>query len=236
MRRSFRSFHVAPLAFHLFNVGTQRTRVRCSWKRLTAFACVVGFCLIPTAAKADLISLGVLSYDTFIPGGLGSPGVDAFNIANFTGPFNLPPDFPVTDNLTLQGATLTLFQNGQTPQVLMLGDIGPGFLLDSFGNPVVQVPDNELFTSAEFTATLSVTQFALASGGSFVANSAAIDALLLPSSGPSLTADVDQTLIEAAGAFPTVTTPEPAGVVLLLSILVLCIWRLRASPFAKSSD
>ena len=71
-------------------------------------ALFLGLCLLSSAAYADIVPVGVLSYDTFIPAGNGSPGVDAFDIANFTGAFNLAPDFPVTDSLTFKSAVLTL--------------------------------------------------------------------------------------------------------------------------------
>jgi hypothetical protein len=186
--------------------------------QLKWFAWILTLLLIPAAVRANVVDLGVLSYDPFIPGSPGSPGVDAFNVANFTGAFDLPPSFPVSDNLTLLGASLTLFPIGKTPQVFALGDIGPGFLLDAFGNPVVQVPDGELFTSAELTATLSATQFALAGGGSFTANSPAINTLLLPSSGSVLTPGVDFAFIEASSG--PASTPEPASIVFLLTTLL----------------
>jgi hypothetical protein len=81
--------------------------------------------------------------------------------------------------------------------------------LDGFGNLVVEVPDNEVFTSAELTATLSATTFARAGGGVFTASSTAIDTLLLPSSGPNLIAGADLALIEASGSISTPPVPEP---------------------------
>jgi hypothetical protein len=180
---------------------------------------ICGLALIASlSAKANFIDLGVFSFDSFIPGGPSSPGINAFNIANFTGAFDLPPSFPVIDNLTFQSATLTLFQSGQAPQIFTLGDIGPGFLLDAFGNPVVQIPDTEVFTSAELTATLSATTFALSGGGSFAASSAAIDTLLSPSSGSALSPGVDFALIQASSG--PVPTPEPTSIVFLLTTLL----------------
>lgn len=128
--------------------GTRRRRV---------FQLLGGFtlCLLVSIAQADTVSVGVLSYDTFIPAGDGSPGVLAFDLANLTGAFSLPTDLPVTNSLTFESATLTLTLSDLTQDVIALGDIGPGFLLDQSGNPIVQVPGNEMFDSAEFTATLS---------------------------------------------------------------------------------
>jgi hypothetical protein len=180
-------------------------------------------CLCSMIARADIIDLGTLSYDTFIPSSGGFVGIDAFDISNLTGVFNLPPDFPVLDNLVFQSATLTLSDG----EMFALGDIAPGFLLDGNGNPVVQVPANVAYQSAELTATLSATTFAVPAG-TFTASSNALDVLLLPSQGPNLTADVDATLITASGQL---TTPEPAGWSLLLIPVAWLVWKIRTRPF-----
>jgi hypothetical protein len=172
-------------------------------------------CLLPIIAQADTLNVGVLSYDTFVP---GAGGIDAFDITNLTGSFNLPPDFPVLDNLIFQSAALTLSDG----QVFMLGNIAPGLLLDANGNPVVQVPASSRFQSAELRATLSATTFAM-SGGTFTANSNMIDILLLPSTGVNLTPDVDTTTIAVTGQ-ASVVTPEPASWALLLIVLPLMAW------------
>jgi hypothetical protein len=182
----------------------------------------IALCLLATTARASIVNLGTLSYDTFIPPGPGSPGVDAFDLANLTGAFSLPPDFPVIDALTFQSAQLTLTLSDLSQLVFTLGDIGPGFLLDQGGNPVVQVPGGQSFNSAEFTATLSALHFALSDGTSFTAGSTSIDVLLLPSIGQTLTVDVDQTTIGVAGTVQTI--PEPASRDLLLLALVWLVW------------
>lgn len=187
-----------------------------------------GYCIFAISimfgclVHADVINLGTLSYDTFIPGAAGFVGVDAFNISNLNGTFNLPPDFPVLDNLTFQSASLTLSDG----EVFMLGDIGPGFLLDGMGNPVIQVPANKTFQSAEFTATLSSTNFAVPAG-TFIASSNSIDAFLLPSQGPNLTADVDGTTISVSGQLSgTGTVPEPASWSMLLILFTCLLWNV----------
>lgn len=195
--------------------------------RSTLKVCLA-LCFLGTAAQATIINVGALSYDTFIPVGGGSPGVDAFDIANLTGAFNLPPDFPAADSLTFMGAVLTLTLSDATQQIFDLGDIVPGFLLDGGGNPVVQVPGDQTFTSAEFTATLSPTTFTLSDGTSFKADTATMDIFLLPSSGGTLTVDVDQTALGVSGS-SVVSTPEPRTVGLALIGLLSCVlfWRGR---------
>ena len=185
--------------------------------------------LLAPAARASTIFVGTLSYDTFIPPGNGTPGVDAFDIANLTGGFSLPPDFPVTDSLTFEAAVLTLTLSDASQQVFDLGDIGPGFLLDMSGNPVVQVSSDESFTSAELTATLSPTTFMLFDGTTFTADSAALDVLLLPSVGSTLTVDVDQTTIDVSSP-PAAAIPEPSGSALVLTgCFGLFLWSRRGA-------
>jgi hypothetical protein len=194
-------------------------------RRLLQLAGGIVLWLLATPMQASIAYVGALSYDTFVPAGNGSPGIDAFDLANLTGPFNLPPDFPVADNLTFQGAVLTLTLDDLSTQVFDLGDIGPGFLVDGSGDPIVQVPGDEVFNSAEFTATLSASIFALYDGTSFTADSTAMDILLLPSSGPTLTVDVDQTSIGVSGTVQS--TPEPSSRDLILLALPCLAWSLR---------
>ncbi len=174
--------------------------------------------------SAASIPLGSLSYDTFIGPGSGSPGITAFNLSNLTGIFGLPPDFPVSDPVTLYSATLTLTLSDLSQQVISFGDIGPGFVLDSGGNPVVQVPGDSLFTSALFNASLSTTTIALFDGTTFLADSGTVQLLLTPSSGLTLAADADAANIQVSGTVLT-TVPEPGtNAVLLLSLSALFIF------------
>jgi hypothetical protein len=186
------------------------------------FGGVAVLCVV--CAQAGMVDVGVLSYDTFIPAGNASPGVFAFDLYNLTGACSLPPDFPVSDSLTFVSATLTLTLSDLSQDVIPLGDIGPGFLLDQSGNPIVQVPGGESFDSAEFTATLSPVTFGLSDGTSFIAGSSSIDVLLLPSIGSTLTVDVDQTTIGVSGT-AQILTPEPSSRDFLLAALLGLAWR-----------
>jgi hypothetical protein len=58
------------------------------------------------SAAAGTIQLGFLSFDAPIDPENEFPGVNAFNIADFTGEFELLPEFPVSTALTLMNATL----------------------------------------------------------------------------------------------------------------------------------
>ncbi len=176
-------------------------------------------------AQANIALLGTFSYDTFVPAGSGSPGVDAFNLSNLTGAFDLPPDFPVSDSLTFLGGAVTLTDPDLTQQVFTVGDLAPGFLLDGSGNPLIQVSSNQLFISAEFTATLSPTSFMLYDGSTFTPDTVSVDVLLLPSSGPDLIADSDQTTLAAV---QNSGSPEPASFLLAAAALtgLALRWRL----------
>jgi hypothetical protein len=170
---------------------------------------VLGFCLLTSQSLADSILIGTFSYDTFVPAGSGSAGIDAFNISNLTTPsFDLPPYFPVSGSLTFQSASLTLTRADLSQEVIDLGDIEPGFLLDPSGNPVVQVPGDQSFASAELKATLSAEGFALFDGASFTADSTLIDVILDRSSGSMLVADTDNTTIGLTG---TILAAEPSS-------------------------
>jgi hypothetical protein len=192
----------------------------------SAILLCLGLFLVVPAAPASTILLGSLSYDTFIPAsGDGSPGVNAFDIANLTGAFSLPEDFPVADDLTFQSAMLTLTLADMSQQTFDLGDIAPGFLLDGDGNPLVQVSSDGNFISAEFTANLSSLSFTLFDGTPVTAGSSVLHALLTPSNGQTLVADADFSPISTSNT--AATTPEPGSILLLTGGLVVLLRRRR---------
>jgi hypothetical protein len=107
--------------------------------------------LMAAPANAGTIALGVFSFDNLIPDG-ATPGVNVFDVANFTGAtWGLPPDFPVSDELTFQDVTLTL-EGDMGTQQFDLGDIDPGI----FNPPsTIEFSDTINFTSATLSATLN---------------------------------------------------------------------------------
>ena len=180
--------------------------------------------LTPPAATSASVNVGLISFDTLIPGDINTPGVNVFNFFNFTGDpmsggFALPPDFPVLSSLTFLNSSLTL-QNGGPPLIILLGDLGPGALSPT--DPV-QFPDTSLFSSAIFSATLSQTNFLLSGGGSFVAGSATITAQLLPSTGPSLVAGGDLAVVSVVSVPDGSSVPEPSTWGLLVIALAMMI-------------
>lgn len=198
-----------------------------SKKWLVLVLLISGMLLFSGVARA--VPLGFISYDSFIP---GPGGVNAFGINNLTGDpatgeSAFPPDFPVMDPLTFLGGTWTLTLENGTNQVISLGDIGPGPLLDASGDPLaaLQFADSTNFLSATFTATLSQTSFLLSDGSLFAADSSVVSVSLLPSSLESFLTAGSFAVIDAAPA----SVPEPATLILFGSgVAGLWAWRRKA--------
>lgn len=172
-------------------------------------------------ARGDIVNIGILSFDVLIPTAGLSPGVNIFDIYNFTGDPNLsgyalPPDFPVLTFVTLQNASL-LFDGTGSP--ITLPDIVPG-QLDQGSAPLF--PGDTLFTSAFFTATLSDTTLSLDGGGTFIADQT-ISAALLPSAGPNLVAGTDLVVLQTTGTLSSSPEPSSAALMVFSSIAALAI-------------
>jgi hypothetical protein len=164
--------------------------------------------LTPVSAIGGTVSLGVFSFDNLIPDG-ATPGVNVFNISNYTGSFDLPPDLPVATGVTLQNAVLNVDIDGGGSVQIMLGDIGPGV----FTPPdAAEFTDTIAFTDATLTATLDNISLILDGGSAFTADPS-ISATILPSTGPDLAAGTDFAIITASEA--GATTPEPSTAPLL---------------------
>lgn len=192
--------------------------------------------IAPAIALGMPVNVGVLSFDEFIPGA-SSPGINAFNLANFTGNFSLDPDFPSISPITLLNSSLTLFPVSSAPSVINFGDLGPGFLLDPSFNPFVQVPGDTAFTSVLFTASVASTPIQLADGRFVVPTATAVSLSLSPISGSRLTPGDFATITLDVADVPAVV-PEPSfGVVLafLTAALLLVARRKRRSAAAAKS-
>lgn len=177
--------------------------------------CLVMALLIPAFAHAGTIAIGIFSFDNSFT------GVNAFNVANFTGPSALPPDFPVIDGLTFTLVAITLDPD-QPPPVPPLDDVPAG------SSDSLAFPDTMAFLSATLSFTLNQTSFLLQDGTTFVADSATVQTLLLPS-GSSL-APGDLAAIEVSGSVAT-STPEPGSLgAVLIGLATLCAlqWKRRA--------
>src|SRR4051794_12700520 len=94
--------------------------------RAALTCCVLVLCFGVVVRSAP-IDIGYLSYDEVIPaGGPGAPGVNGITIANLTGAFSLPLDFPIETALTIHGAQVIIETDALTKTV-SVGDIAPGF-------------------------------------------------------------------------------------------------------------
>ena len=185
--------------------------------RATWLVVVAVVFVFPTACFADSIPLGYISFDTLIPGG-ASPGVNNFNIFNFTNGL-LASDFPVLNSIVFLNSSLTVISEGIS-SVYALGDIAPDFAGSS-----LSFSDTLLFDSASFTATLSNTVFNVAGGDTFSAGSSIQTATLLPSSGSFLAPGTDFALLTVSG---TVSTPVPEpGTLWLFAIGLTCLAIIR---------
>jgi hypothetical protein len=177
--------------------------------------------LLPTVGFGDSITLGFISFDTLLPGG-PSPGVNAFNIYNFTNGL-LAPDFPVLDPITFFNSSVTLMKGGGAT-VIALGEIDPGV----WGLDSLLFSDTELFTSVSFTATLNQTIFNLTAGSTFTAASPIITSTISPSSGLYLTPG-DFALLSVSD---TAVVPGPGTVWLVgigLTALIIFATRKRTT-------
>jgi len=174
------------------------------------FICL-GFSVVGHVALADSLNIGFISFDGFIPGSSGSPGVNEFSINNFTGDPSLggsalPPDFPAFTFLTIQGAQLTVVEPSGN-EVFPLGDVGPGTVISDFVTASTDI------LSAMLSGTISQTTLALSDGSSFTAESASIHATVFPLSPPFLN-PTDSALITVSNTATAI--PEPATWCLLL--------------------
>jgi hypothetical protein len=84
--------------------------------RLVSFILALAVLAAPPAVSA--VPIAIVSFDTFIP---GPDGVNAFGIANATGDFSLPPDFPVMTPLTFLATALTVARQGGAIEIFALG-------------------------------------------------------------------------------------------------------------------
>ena len=176
-------------------------------KVLAALVIFVALAL-PQSATATPIALGVMVFDTFIP---GPDGTNAFFISNLTGPFALLPDFPVATSITFESPSLSWLGPAGSPYDFGGAGIGPGTLDPAFP---IQFSDIVSFASATFTALLSTSVFELGDGRVFQAASSLITAQLTNLGGVLTPGDF---LVLSTEAEEIATVPEPATLMLLAS-------------------
>lgn len=174
--------------------------------------CLIALFFSALPAQADVITIGVVSFDNIVPAGNG-PGTNGFTIYNFTGSNSQPgtPDSP------LSFLSTSLLLNGT--QTLNVGTVTPGSV-----QPLnLQFPTTTLFTSADFMATLNTTSFSVG-GQNYVAASDQVTADLLPSSPPDLAAGTDFAVIDINASPVSASVPEPAPIWFTLPPLASLLW------------
>jgi hypothetical protein len=197
--------------------------------RVASLVLTLGVLAMPSLAVADMVAIGVFSFDNIIPDGT-SPGVNAFDVYNFTGSYDLSPDLPVATNVTFLDAAFTADIDGGGTAGATLGDIGPG----PFTAPQdAQFSDTINFLDATFTATLDSLVFQVDDGNgnfsTFTASTSALSAQILASNPPDLAAGTDLAVIYAEGDFSS--TPEPGTALLgLAPVAFLLASRRKSRP------
>jgi hypothetical protein len=190
-------------------------------KKFAAAAFLVLILCGPRSVSAAPISVGVISFDTFIAGPDGS---NAFFIANLTGDpalggFALPSEFPVASFLSFDSPTLSWVGASGSPYDFGGASIGPGSLDPT---PAIQFSDTLTLLSATFSATLSDSFFQLTDGRFFEASSRAMTFTLSGAGGGALVpGDFAILSIDANEVTTTSPIPEPGSLILLSSGLLM---------------
>jgi hypothetical protein len=181
---------------------------------------------VPVAATATTLAIGVVTYDTFIP---GPGGTNAFFVSNLTGGFALPPDFPVATELVLQSPLMQW--SGVAGSPFDFGGVGIGA---GSHDPDLQLqfPDTDLFASAKFTATIDHSTFQLADGRFFAAVSTTVEAVLIDPTGLLAPGDFAVLTVDANEIRPQ-AVPEPGTLTLVVTALAAFGARARREHIAK---
>jgi hypothetical protein len=190
---------------------------------------VVLACAVSQPAEATPIAVGLISFDTFIP---GPGGTDAFFVSNLTGDPSaggsaLPPDFPVVTFLTFDSPLISW--SGPTGSPFDFGGVGlgPG---SHDPDPQIQFPDTTQLFSATFTAMLRPPSFQLADGRWFTTVSPAVTATLTDPSGALVPGDFVLLSVDAHEVINS-AVPEPASLALLAcGLTAYGLRRRRKSP------
>jgi PEP-CTERM motif len=176
-------------------------------KRAALAFLLMAVCLVlPAVSYADSVQVGAISFNHLLP------GVNDFQVDNFTGTNNLGGLLsPVADNLILQSISLTVTcanaacvtDIGGNTGTFLIPDLGPG------SDTSVTFNAADAFSQALLAANFSHTQLNLVSGGTF-AGSPSMSLTLAGSNGSFLQAGVD------SGTLVDVTpVPEPTSLALM---------------------
>lgn len=189
---------------------------------------LVAFAATCAISRADTVNVGTFSFDELIPG-----AVNSYAIINFTGTFSLPPDFPALTPITFKNPAVILTDDsGGVSAPILIDEIGPGVSTP----PALEFLATQSFRSAELKATLGTSVFNLPGGKQFIASTTAIDALLVPGSGATLTPGLDLVPISMTGTITATAVPELSSGTLLLmsSVLMILVHRVRRRKYRRA--
>jgi hypothetical protein len=189
---------------------------------------VLALCALPGPARADKVQVGQVTFNAVSS---GTPGLDQFEVDNFTGTNNLFGILsPVADNLAFLSATLTLTcanaactsDLGGSTLVIQLGEIDPGSVVTQFFS------STDEFSQAVFTENFSETNVGLVDGATFL-GSESMTTDLLPSSGTTLTAGQPGDTVTLFDSSAPVATPEPCALLMIsVGLAGLFVMRRRS--------
>jgi hypothetical protein len=165
---------------------------------------------LPAVTYGDSVQVGAISFNQLLP------GVNVFEVDNFTGLNNLGGLLsPVADNLIFQGISLAV-TCGNAACVTDLGGNTGTFLIPDLGpgsDTSVTFNAADAFSQALLAANFSQTTLNLVGGGTF-AGSPSMSFILAGSNGSFLQAGVDSgTLVDVT---PVAAVPEPTSLALMV--------------------
>jgi hypothetical protein len=191
---------------------------------------------LSTVAFADVIGVGLLSYDTV------SSTADEFDITNLTGLDAFPTSFPITTALTITITSLTVDLASGGPVVLPGSDftVNPSdgdIDCDASATAACNFSGNDI-TRAILAGTFSPTTGLSGLPAGDTGIEAAFTTTLTPGCGTTyLNPGCDFTTIYATGVSGTTTVPEPSSWMLCLTAIGVALIRLqlRGRNYRKSA-
>ncbi len=169
-------------------------------------------------ARADVVIVGLLSFDNTVPAASGAPGNNGFTIQNFTGANSQPG----TPDSSISFLDTSLLLNGSDgTQTVNIGSVDPG----SVQPASLEFSTDSTFTDATLNAMLSTTLFSI-NGQDYIASSDVLMADLTPGTPPNLVAGTDLVTLQVNASLAEATpTPEPAAFWLMLCPVAYAIFR-----------
>jgi hypothetical protein len=185
---------------------------------------------VPRAASATTIDIGLLTFDADVL----TSGSLTFDITDLTGLNAFPPDFPITTPLTITVTNLTANKSGGGTLTIPGSDFtGGGDVQCSVAGDAASGGCNfaaYTLSSATLMGTLSPTTGLAGLPAGFNGIQNTFTATLLPSSGPTLSAN-DAVDIQATLVTATPVPEPPTGMLLDIGLIGLFVaYKLNRIP------